>query len=202
MSKAEVGQIITLGTYPQSDVTGEKKEPIEWRILKIEEGVALVVSVLGLDNVMFNNLNTSVTWKTADIRPWLNDTFFNEAFTAEEQARIVETPISTSNSIARRPANAAPGCGVTDDRIFCLSIEDANELFADDDDRATACTPYAAAKGAFVHPDNGNCWWWLRNPGYYPSDTAGVNYNGYVHASGDNVTSPSDAVRPAMRVRL
>ena len=199
--EAKVGQTITFGTYPQSDVTGEKKDPIEWRVLKVEDGKALVISVLGLDNVMFNSLNTSVTWATAEIRPWLNETFMNEAFTADEQAKIAATKIFTANSIARRVANAAPGCGETEDKIFPLSIDEANELFADDADRECKPSAYCKAKGAFAHESNGNCWWWLRNPGYYTSDTAGVNYNGLIHASGDNITSPSDAVRPAMWIK-
>ncbi len=199
---AKVGQIITFGTYPQSDVTGEKKDPIEWRVLKVEDGKALVISVLGLDNVMFNTLNTSVTWATAELRPWLNETFMNAAFTADEQAQIVTSKIFTANSIARRVANAAPGCGETEDKIFPLSIDEANELFADDDDRQCQPSAYCKAKGAFTHASNGNCWWWLRNPGYYTSDAAGVNYNGLIHASGDNITSPSDAVRPAMWIAL
>ena len=200
--EAKVGQTITFGAYPQSDVTGEKKDPIEWRVLKVEDGKALVISVLGLDNVMFNSLNTSVTWATAELRPWLNETFMNEAFSAEEQAKIVSTKIFTANSIARRVANAAPGCGETEDKIFPLSIDEANELFADDADRECKPSAYCQAKGAFAHASNGNCWWWLRNPGYYTSDTAGVNYNGLIHASGDNITSPSDAVRPAMWIEL
>lgn len=199
---AKVGQIITFGTYPQSDVTGEKKDPIEWRVLKVEDGKALVISVLGLDNVMFNTLNTSVTWATAELRPWLNETFMNAAFTADEQAQIATSKIFTANSIARRVANAAPGCGETEDKIFPLSIDEANELFADDDDRQCQPSAYCKAKGAFTHASNGNCWWWLRNPGYYTSDAAGVNYNGLIHASGDNITSPSDAVRPAMWITL
>ena len=200
--EAKAGQTITFGAYPQSDVTGAKKDPIEWRVLKVEDGKALVISVLGLDNVMFNSLNTSVTWATAEIRTWLNETFMSEAFSADEQAKICTSKIFTANSIARRVANAAPGCGETEDKIFPLSIDEAKELFADDADRCCAPSAYCKAKGAFAHESNGNCWWWLRNPGYYTSDTAGVNYNGMIHASGDNITSPSDAVRPAMWIKI
>ena len=198
---AQVGQIITLGSYPQSDVTGQKKEPIEWKVLKVEDGKALVVSVLGLDNVMFNSLNTSVTWATCELRPWLNGTFLNEAFTKEEQTLIVDSKINTTNSLARRPANAAPGCGETTDKVFCLSIEEIKECMPEEADRVCAPSAYTKAKGAFAHASNGNCWWWLRNPGYYPSDAAGINYRGYLHLSGDNITSPSDAVRPAMWIK-
>ena len=199
---AVVGQTITLGAYPQSDVTGQKKDPIEWKVLKVEGDKALVVSVLGLDNVMFNSLNTAVTWKTCELRPWLNGEFLNAAFSAEEQALILDSVIFTSDSVARRVANAAPGCGETTDKIFCLSREEVLETMPEEADRVCAPSEYTKAKGAFAHASNGNCWWWLRNPGYYTSDAAGINYYGYLHVSGDNITSPSDAVRPAMWVKI
>ena len=199
---AQVGQTITLGSYPQSDVTGQKKEPIEWKVLKVDGDKALVVSVLGLDNVKFNSLNTSVTWKSCELRPWLNGEFMDAAFTADEQAQILESVIFTSDSVARRPANAAPGCGETTDKIFCLSREEVLETMPEEADRVCAPSAYTKAKGAFAHASNGNCWWWLRNPGYYTSDAAGINYYGYLHVSGDNITSPSDAVRPAMWVKI
>ena len=199
---AVAGQTITLGSYPQSDVTGQTKEPIEWKVLKVDGDKALVVSVLGLDNVMFNSLNTSVTWKTCELRPWLNGTFMDAAFTADEQALIVESTINTSNSVARRASAASPGCGETVDKIFCLSLEEVQETMPEEADRTCAPSAYCKAKGAFAHASNGNCWWWLRNPGYYTSDAAGINYYGYLHVSGDNITSPSDAVRPAMWVKI
>ena len=199
MSKiAEVGQIITLGAYPQSDVSGEKKDPIEWRVLAVEGDQALVVSLKGLDNVMFHKQNMSTNWAKSDLRAWLNGAFLDAAFSREEQAKI-RTAV---NDIPDSTVHGAPGCADTEDKVFCLSIAQARELFSSDADRACPATPYAAAKGAFTHASNGNCWWWLRNPGYYPSDSAGVNYTGYVHVSGDNVTSPSDAVRPAMWISL
>lgn len=197
-NKAEKGQIITLGQYPQSDITGAKKDPIEWKVLAVEGDKALVVSLKGLDNVMFHKQNMSVNWAKSDLRAWLNGEFLDAAFSKEEQAKIR----ITVNDIPDSTVHGAPGCADTEDKIFCLSIAQAQELFASDEDRTCAATAYAKAKGAFVHASNGNCWWWLRNPGYYPSDSAGINYYGYVHVSGDNVTSPSDAVRPAMWIAL
>ena len=31
----EVGRKVTLGCFPQSDVSGEKKDPIEWIVLAV-----------------------------------------------------------------------------------------------------------------------------------------------------------------------
>lgn len=195
---AEVGQVITFGTYPQSDVTGVKAEPIAWKVLAVKDGKALLITEKGIDNVMFHNGNMNVTWETCDMRKWLNGEFMDKAFNAEEKAAIVTTTLQTPDSKVR----GALGAGETEDKVFVLSIDEVNELFASDEDRAAKATAYAVAKGAFIHKSNDNCWFWLRSPGYYQSDAAGVNYNGFVHESGDNVSSPSDAVRPSVWVQL
>ena len=192
-----VGETVKFGSYPQSDVTGAVKEPLTWKVLKVEDGKALLITEFGIDNVMFHNGNMNLTWDTCDMRKWLNGEFFGTAFSADEQAQILDT----TNVIKGSTVHGAPGCPDTVDKVFPISIDDAKTLFASDEERACKATPYAAAKGAFCHASNGNCWWWLINPGYYPSDTAGVNYNGFVHESGDNVSSPSDAVRPAIWVK-
>lgn len=196
--KAEKGAIVNFGAYPQSDVTGAKKEPIAWRVLDVQGNRALLVSCKGLDNVMFHAQNMSVNWAKSDLRAWLNGEFMNAAFSPEEQTKLC----AVTNDVPDSAVHGAPGCADTEDKVFCLSIAEAETLFSSDEDRACPATDYARAKGAFVHASNGNCWWWLRNPGYYPSDAAGVNYYGYVHVSGDNVTSPSDAVRPALWAAL
>ena len=60
-------------------------------------------------------------------------------------------------------------------------------------------TDYAVANGA-RQSGNGNCWWWLRSPGYthyYAANVYGVVYeNGYV------VYNDNSAVRPAMWIDL
>ena len=199
---AKVGQTITLGSYPQSDVTGQKKDPIEWKVLKVDGDKALVVSVLGLDNVMFNSLNTSVTWATAEIRPWLNGEFMNAAFTADEQAQIVESTINTTASIARRPSAASQGCGETVDKIFCLSREEVEETMPTEADRTCVPSAYCKAKGAFAHASNGNCWWWLRTPDIISSSAVPVYDDGSILYTGDGVTDELGTVRPAMWIDL
>ncbi len=194
----KAGDIVTFGMYPQSDVTGNTKEPIEWKVLDVKDGKALLISVLGLDNVMYNTDNTTVTWESCGMRKWLNGEFADAALTDEEKARLVEVHLENKDSLV----HGAAGGNDTDDKIFALSIDEVKELMPNEEDRTALGSDYARAKGAFCHSDNGNCWWWLRSPGYYTSDAAGVNYYGYLHVSGDNCSSPSDAVRPVMWVTL
>ncbi|MCQ2518271.1 MAG: DUF6273 domain-containing protein [Lachnospiraceae bacterium] len=66
-------------------------------------------------------VRTGINWETSRIREWLNRDFFQEAFTKEEQNRIlikeVKTPISTFSD------------QVTYDRVFLPSIEEVNGGF-------------------------------------------------------------------------
>ena len=90
----------------------------------------------------------------------------------------------------------------TQDKVFLLNVDEADKYFANDEARMTEATPYTVARGVFVNERTGKVWWWLRSPGYYVSDAAGVNYLGQLHKSGDNVSTTNNAVRPAMWVKV
>lgn len=197
-SDIKKGAFITLGKYPQNDTTGKISDPIEWQVLDVQDGKALLISKCGLDNVMYHSLNTSMTWERCELRAWLQGEFADKAFNDDEKKLILKT----TNDNPASKVHGAPGGPCTEDTLFCLSIDEVCKYMPEQKDRVCAPSAYTKAKGAFTHPENGHCWWWLRNPGYYPSDAAGINYYGYLHESGDNITSPSDAVRPAMWISI
>ena len=81
---AEVPQVfetVTFGSY--HDV------PISWYVLSREDGQMLLLSAEILDYQPYNTERTDITWSESSIRSWLNSTFLMEAFTAEEQARLL-----------------------------------------------------------------------------------------------------------------
>lgn len=194
----KVGQKVALGRFPQSDVSGEKKDPVDWLVLAVEDGKALLISEKGLDCRMYHGDNTTMTWENCDLRKWLNGEFLQGAFTAEEQAQIVLTPTPNPGSTV----HGAAGGIDTEDKVFLLNVDEADKYFTGDAARMLEGTPYTVARGAFVNERTGKVWWWLRSPGYYVSDAAGVNYLGQLHRSGDNVSTTNNAVRPAMWVQL
>ncbi len=197
IGKVEVGQKVTLGSFPQSDVSGEKRDPVEWRVLAAEGGKALLISEKGLDCRMYHGDNTTMTWENCDLRKWLNGEFMRESFTQQEQADILTTSTPNPGSTV----HGAAGGNDTEDKVFLLNVDEAERYFADDQSRMTDPTPYTQARGAFINERTGKVWWWLRSPGYYVSDAAGVNYLGQLHKSGDNVSTTNNAVRPAMWVK-
>ena len=86
---------IFLGNYWQSD--DGKKEPIEWVVLKEESDSIYLLSKNCLDCVPYSD-GHQIAWKNCLMRKWLNEYFINEAFSAEEQERIILSDVRTSSS--------------------------------------------------------------------------------------------------------
>ena len=175
-TSVEVGDTIIFGSYEQDGNSANGPEPIEWRVLAVEEGRALVISVYGLDCMPFSARGDGNSWETSGLRSWLGGTFTAEAFTAEEQARIVE--------------------------VTCLSVEEAAQYFESDVDRRCAPTAYALARGTWTY--EGMCEWWLRSAGSRGAldRTAYVAPDGSIFAEGMRVYADTYAVRPAMWITL
>ena len=202
LSKAQVGSWITFGSYEQDNNTVNGKEDIEWQVLEKDGNRILVISRYALDCQQYNTSYTSVTWETSSLRKWLNGTFLNAAFSAEEQAMIPSVSVSADKnpSYSTSPGNS------TTDQVFLLSITEANKYFSSDEARKCALTDYAIAQGAWTYNSNkvdgrAACWWWLRSPGGSSSSAAYVR-SGSVYAGGFDVIYDTVAVRPALWITL
>ena len=181
----QVGDRFEFGHYPQG-AKGEI-EPIIWRVLKRDNDSLLVISEKGLDAQPYNKKWVDIAWSKCTLRTWLNDKFFSSAFNEQEQSLI---------GISHLTNNAGPS---TQDRIFVLSIDEASNLFANDDDRVCEPTDYALKNGAYIH--KGTTSWWLRSRGFGGPIAAYVCRDGFVSAYGYGVTGPV-SVRPAFRLAL
>ena len=168
------GDIIKFGNYPQ-DINGSKS-PIEWLALDVNENEALLVSRYGLDCKEYHNVSTDITWEDCDLRKWLNNDFIKSAFSEEEAKKIKVSELKNEDN----PQYRTRGGNNTKDRIFCLSINEAEHYFGSDNDRQCKPTAYAEEQGHCVDR-YGICFWWLRSPGH-------------CHDYG------SFAVRPALRI--
>ena len=57
-----------------------------------EDGELLLLSKYCLDSRAYNRkADVSLVWENSDYRAWLNDDFYNTAFSEEEKALIVES---------------------------------------------------------------------------------------------------------------
>ncbi|MDD6062796.1 MAG: DUF6273 domain-containing protein, partial [Oscillospiraceae bacterium] len=77
-------------------------EPIQWRVMDVQEdGNVLLMAETVLDARAFTDkpdFNSSINWGNSSIRRWLNGTFLNTAFTAEEQAEILVSTLENKHN--------------------------------------------------------------------------------------------------------
>ena len=194
--KWSVGNVVTYGRYEQDNNSANGKEPIRWRVLQREGDKALLIAEQNLDSQRYNTSFTSVTWETCSLRPWLNGTFLNAAFTVEEQKGILTSTLKNDDN----PKYKTDGGNPTQDKVFLLSIAEAETLFRSDADRVAKNTAYAKAQGAY--DSSGAVWWWLRSPGDDRYNAAHVFTDGSVSRLGSNVNYARNAVRPAFWLHL
>lgn len=193
---ANVGDIVFFGVYEQDNDTSNGKEDIEWRVLAKEDGRILLITDKAIDCQQYNATYTGTTWEKCSLRKWMNDIFFNTAFSTEEQAKVQSTKISAD----RNPEyDTSPG-NATTDKVFLLSIDEVNKYF--NSDKARACIPTAYAKENGAYSYGNTCLWWLRSPGRYPNDISYLSTTGYVVYEGRIVDSNDTCVRPAMWISV
>jgi len=194
---AKAGDYVFFGAYEQDNNTSNGKEDVEWLVLEVKDGKALVISKYALDCKPYNTSYTDVTWETCTLRKWLSNDFLGSAFSTEEKAMIPTVAVSADKNpdYSTNPGNA------TQDQVFLLSITEFNKYFSSDSARQCKPTDYAVANGAWESA-SGNCWWWLRSPGDTQIGAAAVYYDGDVSERGFDVRNDRNAVRPALWIDL
>ena len=182
---------ISLGLAQQQIKTGSKRKikfgKYEWRVLTIDNGVALIITENIVKDIAYSDDLDGVCWSECGVRRYLNTTFFDE-FSTAEKALISKVSVKTPDN----PEYGTPGGADTLDRVFLLSIEEALQLFSDDTDRK----PDVSSPG--VEAD----WSWLRSSGGERTFAAIVEKSGKVSAGGSRITNLRGGVRPAILIEL
>ncbi len=189
--------IVKFGTYPQG-YDGEI-EPIEWFVLAKDGVKSLLLSRYSLDIQNYGLDHTGITWKASTLRTWLNDTFLNTAFKPSEQNAIQTTLVYNSEG---NSGDTSTGENNTEDKVFLLSIQEAETYFPDDASRTTEPTVFTTQN--FIsrlsiewYTSKRLCSWWLRTPGYDQTFASLVSPFGVI--GGDNAID-AHLVRPALWV--
>ena len=193
--KYDSGETIKFGKYEQDNNMENGKETIEWFVLKKENNKALVISKYALDTVKYNKAAEIVAWDNCTLRSWLNEYFYNEAFSKEEKLKIKSTDIT----VDEKPET------VVKDKIFLLSSDELSEYFLSEEDSICIPTEYAKEQHALVssYPESigyETCTWWLRTMAYTHIGTCAcyVKYDGSIEDVGTLVTDKYTCIRPAM----
>ena len=193
------GMIIPFGSYPQNE--NGCRVPIEWLVLEVKGNEALLISRYVLDCKKYHHELTDINWENCDLRKWLNNDFIKSAFSEEEAKKIKVSELKNEDNPEEYRTR---GGNNTKDRVFCLSIDEAEQYFSSDNDRQCQPTAYARKQGVgadnfFIFNDC--CFWWLRSPGYDQFNAAYVYYtSGSLDLSGNLVNYEHGAVRPALRI--
>lgn len=199
IANANPGETVFFGSYEQDNDTSNGKENIEWLVLAKQDNKILVISNKALDCKPYNDAKyEKVTWETCTLRKWLNNSFINSAFSAEEKAKIPTVTVSAD----KNPQYSTDPGNATQDQVFLLSISEAEKYFSSNSARDCEATAYAVANGA-----ERNCLWWLRSPGKYSEHAADVQSRGDIYYKGYlyRTISAYDgdlAVRPAMWISI
>ena len=194
---AQVGDIVHFGRYEQDNDDSNGKERVEWIVLAKEGDRLLVISRYALMKKVYNVKLAKTTWVTSSLREALNGSFLRGTFNEEEQKRI---PAVTVSADPNPEYNVDPGSD-TEDRIFLLSLEEAEEYFGDNE--ARKCVTTKKVDPESIHEDNGgSCEWWLRTPGSDSTSVVYISMDGSIRTDGAYIYSPSLTVRPAMWIDL
>lgn len=192
-----VGGTYVFGAYEQDNQSFTGKEDIEWIVLDVKDGSALLISKYALDCRAYHSFHAGPAWEDCELRSWLNNEFVNDAFTREQQMRILTTTVTAD----KNPSYETDPGNDTEDKVFLLSIDEVNKYMPLSGDRMCKATEYAIANGAYTR-DGGNYMWWLRTPGHNRGCAAFVDYNCEIAEKGGGVHFVSFSIRPALWIDL
>ncbi len=201
LADPQVGGSVIFGAYEQDNDLANGKEDIEWLVLAREPDRALLISRRALDCQRYSLTESSVSWTTCNIRLWLNRTFLFEAFSPEEQERMLDTVIPTAQRQDMQQFEDAV------DKLFALDQSEIYKYFPTEESRKCAATPYAVAQGASTsasHQVDGEnaCWWWMRYQGISNFVAPSINPDGSIYHLDQYLDEAYNAVRPALWIRV
>ena len=192
-SKYNPGTVHTFGVYNY----GNGPRALEWTVLERRDNKALLVTSYIIDRQKFNENSESTCWERSTIRKWLNENFYNTAFSAQEKSRILTTSVRN----APNPQHGTSSGPDTYDKMFLLSTDEVNKYFKISKETKCQVTVYAKTNGAYCDGAYFG-YWWLRTSGQYEQNASYVFYSGGVSEMGYDVSGIIFGVRPAMWIEI
>ncbi len=181
LKDAYIGSAVIFGSYEQDNNLSNGAEEIEWLVLDVQDGKALLISKYGLLTKRYCTILDMSREVINNDYAW--DSFYDVAFTSAEQSKISYTG-RISDSCGAVPNGKPKG---TVGYVFELTMDEVEQYFNDDFlaeeygdsllKRVTQATPYAKSLGAnriddFNSEYCNNSSWAL----YVEDHTDGVNY--------------------------
>ncbi len=211
-----------------------KYEPLKWRVLDPSTGLIMCNSII--DSQPYNNYVISngtdghgenadwgdpaqtyyaSNWAKSSLRAWLNNDFYNTAFSGEQKSNIL-TSINSNKCNATLTGNSGYeeyDSADTQDKVFLLSYDEVtNSEFGfsssntdSNGNRMLQGSDYAKCQGLWVEnlsddPRYGNSNWWQRTPFSYSYHACTVCDDGYAAEDGFAYNT-SFGVCPALKIQ-
>ena len=133
--------------YELETVYWFKYEKIKWDILEEDDDRMLVVSSLNIDTQEFSRMNSSYgydNYEMSFVREWLNEVFYNTAFSSLEKDFILMEEVDNSAATTDYTSYNPSACDNTWDWIFLLSYQEALGKV-----HGLEVTDYAKSQGCF-----------------------------------------------------
>lgn len=194
----KIGDEIEFGKFYKDNAS--KMEPLKWVVLDVTPNSYLVITKECIMGKNFNEEQNNTDWEQCSLRKWLNNDFYNLAFSSEEQKYIINTEITNEDgffSIGMKPNKLSN----TNDRIFILSVNEARILFKNDESRQAKVTKYAAETGADFDYIEGRGRWWLRTTNKNLNFAYAILFLGRVSEFPFYVNDGDGAIRPVMYIK-
>ena len=150
---------IHFGKYRQGD--DDKEEPIVWQVLKEEDDRMLIITKDCIEKRRLFKDAPEYSWKTSDLRSWLNTTFLFTAFTEAEQKKIL--PVEYPGEIKNKK-EYMPTAG-TVDKVTILSLGEVKTLLKNNKEKKSLLSKRLLTeetKNAIVYFGEGTGNWWTR----------------------------------------
>ena len=167
-----VGNSVTFGSY--------QNKPIRWRVIDERGRMRMLLAEEPVAERPYHEKPVDTSWRECSLRRWLNGEFLEAAFTPLERSKI--TAVRVEN--VRSPKYFTNAGLNTMDRVYVLSVPEAEKYLPEDADRATGR------------------WWWLRTPGSNLFSAVAVYDDGSIYDFGIHVHYDNGGVRPVLWVLL
>ena len=202
-----------------------KLEKIKWRVISINGSNVLMISDVILDGVAFNKYSDgsqgkyyakfdnneyktdgdgnkvfSNNYVYSDLRTFLNNDFFNAAFTKSEKDLINTSSVNNNAEQSPNFGNTY-NYGITNDKVFALSFKELQSSgygFNSDSSRKFQLTDYAKAKG-FASQNDVYGVYWTRSYGSSSQYAYRVSKDG---SMGESLTYGTNGIVPAIEINL
>ena len=160
-----IGDKISLGSYEQDGDYINGNEPLSWTVIGVDDYNAIMICDTCIEARPYT-LTDDNSWSNSDIREWLNDDFYNSAFTHNEMRIISDEDYVTQSLSVNTDSGEyySVGSEITTDHVI---LPDSMILLTDIRDYISSYDVSEIALNSYLNNtdyDPDELVFWLREP--------------------------------------